>query len=219
MKTSERLYESVKETWTGYFEHPFVKGIGDGTLDIDKFKFYMVQDHLYLLQYAKVFAMGIVKAEKESDMRLLVEMVDEILNTENAVHQSYLRSLGISREELSSANMSLVNVSYADYMISVALKEGLAEIMTAVLACSWSYQVIGDHMKTIPGSENHEFYGYWIKSYSSKEYSDSNDVVIDMVDRLTADYTEKQLLNLEKIIIDCSRYEQMFWDMAWNREM
>ncbi|MCI8342578.1 MAG: thiaminase II [Firmicutes bacterium] len=219
MKTSERLFESVKEIWESYNRHPFVKGIADGTLPLEKFRFYMIQDHLYLMQYAKVFALGVVKASEERHVRAFAAMIDEILNTENAVHQNYLKKLGISKNDIETAKMSLANESYTSYMISVGLKEGLAEIAVAVLACSWSYKMIGDFMKTVPGCENHEFYGQWINSYGSDEYSKSNDVIIHIVDSLTENYAEEQLQNIEKIIKLCSKYEYAFWDMAWNMEM
>ena len=54
MKVSERLYNSIIDLWDKYNEHPFVKGLADGTLPLEKFQFFMIQDHLYLMQYAKV---------------------------------------------------------------------------------------------------------------------------------------------------------------------
>lgn len=54
MKVSERLFGEVKEIWDSYNTHPFVKGIADGSLPVEKFRFYMIQDHLYLMEYAKL---------------------------------------------------------------------------------------------------------------------------------------------------------------------
>ena len=197
MKVSERLYSKVKDIWESYNLHPFVQGIANGNLPIDKFQFYMIQDHLYLLQYAKVFALGLIKA----------------------THQAYLKQLGITREMIDSAKMSLVNESYTNYMISIGFKEGLAEIAVAVLACSWSYKLIGEYVASVPNSKDNEFYRPWIDTYTSEEYIKENDMTIDLVNSLTENYTEEQLENLEKIIVNCSRYEYMFWDMAWNKEM
>ena len=58
MTMTERLLEATKEIWDGYNETPFVKGIADGSLDHEKFKYYMIQDYLYLLDYTKVFSIG-----------------------------------------------------------------------------------------------------------------------------------------------------------------
>ena len=51
MTMTERLLEATKEIWDGYNETPFVKGIADGSLDHEKFKYYMIQDYLYLIDY------------------------------------------------------------------------------------------------------------------------------------------------------------------------
>lgn len=219
MKLTQRLYESVKEIWDSYNEHPFVKGIAYGTLPLENFKFYMIQDHLYLLQYAKVFALGIIKSKTESDMKLFARLINDTLNTENKVHQDYLAKLGITREDIDNAKTSIVTDSYTNYMVSIAFKEGLEELAVSVLACAWSYKLIGDFMETIPNSKEHEFYGNWINTYTSKEFRDSIEIIMDMVDRLGEGYTEEQIQNLEKILINCSRYEYMFWNMAWNKEM
>ena len=219
MKVTDRLYTAVKEIWDSYNQHPFVKGIADGSLAIDKFQFYMVQDYLYLMQYSKVFALGIVKAQKEEDMRLFADLVHSTLNSETATHKAYLKRLGITVSHMENAKTSLVTQSYTNYMLSVSFTEGIAELATTVLACAWSYKMIGDFMDTVPGSKEHEFYGEWVKCYTSKEYRESNDIIIDLVNRLAEDYSEKQIENLERIIVDCSRYEYMFWDMAWNKEM
>ena len=69
MKVSQRLYEKALPIWESYFTHPFIQGMADGTLAKDKFQFYMIQDHKYLMEYAKVFALGVIKSRDEKDMR------------------------------------------------------------------------------------------------------------------------------------------------------
>ena len=216
MNVSQRLYEKALPIWESYYQHPFVHGIADGTLPVEKFQFYMIQDHKYLMQYAKVFALGLIKADQESDMRLFSGLITATLDTENAVHQSYLGRLGITRELIDATPMCLNNASYTNYMISISFKEGLAELMTAVLACSWSYKLIGDFMETVPGSKDHPFYRHWIETYTSEGFRTCNDQMIELVDRFSAGYTEPQLQRLDQIILDCSEYEDQFWDMAWT---
>ena len=133
MKVSQRLYEKALPIWESYFTHPFIQGMADGTLAKDKFQFYMIQDHKYLMEYAKVFALGVIKSRDEKDMRLFAAFIADTLNTENAVHQFFLKELGITQEDIERTPMCLNNDSYTNYMIAVAMKEGLAELTTAVL--------------------------------------------------------------------------------------
>ena len=216
MKLSETLYLSAKDIWDSYYEHPFVKGIGEGNLDIKKFKYYMVQDYLYLLEYSKVFALGIVKAKDEDTMRIFAESVYSILNGETSIHRKYMERLSITKEEIIKATPALCNTSYTNYMLWVSQNEGLLQLAVAVLSCSWSYKMIGDKLSEIPNSVNHEFYGEWIKGYISKEYAQSNDVIINLIDRLGEGCSHGEVENLKTIFINCSRYEYEFWNMAYN---
>lgn len=217
MKVSERLFSGVEDIWDTYNRHPFVKELAAGTLPIEKFRFYMIQDHLYLMHYAKLFALGLIKSRKESDLRMFASLITGTIDTENAVHREYLKSLGITRELIDDAKMSLTNESYTNYMLSVGYSGGLAEIATAVLSCSWSYKYIGDFVKENGKLENNP-YIKWIEEYSSKEYSDANDEIINFIDRITENYNEEQLAYLDEIMLVCSRYESMFWDMAYDLE-
>ena len=216
MKPSERFYRLAMPIWETYFTHPFVAGIGNGTLEPEKFRYYMVQDHKYLMQYAKVFAIGLVKAVDEADMRMYSNLITATLDTENAVHQAYLAELDVTRAMIDETPMALNNKSYTDYMIAQATKGGLPEIATAVLACSWSYKVIGDYLETVPGHHDHPFFARWIDMYTSDGYRQANDDMIELVDRYCKDLTEEHLARLDQILLDCSYYEYQFWDMAWS---
>ena len=55
-KTTERLLAATQDIWEGYLNHPFVHGIAD--------RFYLLQDYVYLFDYAKVFAQGVVKSRE-----------------------------------------------------------------------------------------------------------------------------------------------------------
>lgn len=219
MKNSERIYQDMIELWETYNNHPFVQGMADGTLPKEKFKFFMTQDHLYLMQYAKVFAMGVLKAKDEADMRLFASLISATLDVENAIHKTYLAKLGMTNEELAAAKPSIVTDSYTNYMIAVAQKEGLREIMAAVLACSWTYKLIGDYLEQYPGAKDQEFYGMWVRQYMGEVYRSSNDMMIDMFDRMSEGCSEEEYQNLKHIIHACTQYEYMFWDMAWNQKM
>lgn len=219
MKFTSDLYESAKDLWNSYYEHPFVKGIGEGTLDVDKFKFYMIQDYIYLLDYAKVYALGVVKANTEEVMQGFSAMVNNILNGEMKIHRSYMKRIGITAEEVKNTKASLTNISYTHYMLAVANNGTLAELTVSLLACMWSYLEIGRKLSKIPGSTEHEFYGEWIRGYISEEFRKDTQWVIDLVDELSENLSEREKERLKDIFINTSRYEYLFWDMAYNKGM
>ena len=217
MTTTERLLQAAADIWEGYHRHPFILGIADGTLDPAKFQFYMIQDYIYLFDYARVFALGVVKAKKADAMRSFAAYVHQILDGEMNLHRSYMQRLGIDLQEAEATACALANTSYTAYMLDVAFKEGEAEIAAAILSCALSYEIIArrivaDH----PEAVVHPFYGEWIESYASAEYHAANEALIALTEQLTAEYTEEQMQHLCEIFVTCSRYEEMFWDMAWR---
>lgn len=219
MLLTEKLYKSAEEIWDSYLEHSFVKEIGLGTLELDKFKFYMIQDYLYLIEYSKVFALGILKASNEETMRIFSSLVYSTLNDEMKVHKLYMEKLKITKEEIKNVKPSLVNISYTNYMLWQGNNGDILDIITAVLSCSWSYAIIGKKLNEIKNAAQHEFYGDWIKSYSSEEYINGNDKILELLNNLGNNISNEKLEKLIDIFLNCSRYEYMFWDMAYNKEM
>lgn len=213
---STRLRQAADPVWEKCLHHPFVTGIGDGTLDVEKFRYFMLQDYLYLFDYARVFAVGVVKARDPELMRTFSRNVDAILNGEMNIHRAYMKRLGITEEQVFAVKPALDNLSYTNYMLSVAHTGGPMEIVASILACSWSYAEIGQALAQIPGAADHPFYGEWIQGYASEDYAATNQALMELMDELAAGATEAQMAHLTDIFVNCSRYELGFWDMAWE---
>lgn len=217
MKTTERLLMATKDIWTAYNEHPLVMGLQDGTLDREKFRYYIIQDYLYLEEYARVFALGIAKARSPETIRLFSKYVTLLIEGEMDIHRGYMGKFAVSREELEATPRALDNLSYTSYMLRIAYEEGEAEILAAILACAYSYEIIA---KTImarnPDAAGHPFYGEWIRGYTDPHYNEANLLLLETTDRLTGHYSEAQLRHLEEIFTACSRYELAFWELGWN---
>lgn len=216
LKLTDRLYLAAKPIWDGYHDHPFILELGEGTLPIPKFRYYMLQDYVYLFDYAKVFALGLVKAKDEELMRLFSDYVYSTLNGEMGIHKSYMKRLGITDDEVRAVRMALPNISYTHYMLTIGYNEDVLAILVSILACAWSYQLIGEKLSEIPGASEHEFYGEWIKGYSSEDYAAGNDRLIETIDKLGENISEDDAAHLIEIFINCSMYEEGFWDMAYN---
>lgn len=219
MNLTDRLYEEVKDIWEGYLNQLFVKELGEGTLKEDSFRFYMVQDYRYLLQYAKVFALGILKAEDEGLMRRFACMVHDTLDGEMDVHKIYMERLGITKQEIASTKSALANLSYTSYMLDVSYKGDVLDVLVAVLSCAWSYQMIGEHHKNIPGALEHPLFGEWVAGYASPEYISSVQEIMDAVNELGGDISQKKEDYLKEIFLNCCRYERDFWEMAYHMDM
>ena len=217
MKLIDKMTAATADIWAEYNKHPFVKGIEDGTLDREKFRYYIIQDYLYLIEYTKVFGIGIAKAKSTEVTKLFASYIQLLTDGEMDIHRGYMGRFGVTEEELADTPRALDNLSYTSYMLRVAYEEGEAEVLAAILSCAYSYEMIARNIvKNNPNSVNHEFYGDWIKGYASDEYSKENIVLFEMLEKLTANYTDEQKQHIVDIYVACSRYELAFWDLSWN---
>lgn len=212
----DRLLEETKDIWAQYNEHPFVMGIQDGTLDKEKFKYYIIQDYHYLVDYARTFAVGTAKAKSLETTRMFSAYINVLTGSEMDIHRGYMGKFAVTQEELDATPRSLDNLSYTSYMLRVAYEESEVEILTAILSCAYSYEVIAKKIvENNPLAAEHEFYGEWVRGYASEEYAEENKVLLDTLEKLTQDYTEEQIAHLVEIFVACSRYEAAFWEMSW----
>lgn len=215
----EQLFQKVKPIWDRSHAHPFVQGIGHGTLEIEKFRFYMIQDYLYLIEYAKLFALGAVKASDVKTMGEFAKLLDSTLNVEMDLHRQYAKKFSILEEELEEAQSAPVTLAYTHYMLHVAQNGTLAELVSALLPCMWSYWEIGKGLSTIPRAKENELYGEWVDMYSSAEFGQLSQWLINLLNQLAQGKSERELEKLTEIFMNTSRFEYMFWDMAYNEEM
>ncbi len=216
-KVTDILLNEVKDIWDSYNEHPFVTGIADGSLDKEKFKYYMIQDYLYLIDYAKVFAVGAAKSEDIEVMRCFSGYIDQILNGEMSIHKKYMARLGIDIKEAEKAKMSLDNTGYTSYMLRAAYEGGACDTLAAILSCAVSYEVIAKRIDACyPHAKEHEFYGEWILGYIDPEYAKANRGLENLMEKLCLNIDDGSLKRLKRIFINCSLFEKAFWDMAWE---
>lgn len=219
MKTSEILLNSVSELWHSFSRHPFILSLQNGTLERELFRNYIIEDTLYLADYARVFAVGTAKAQDTHVGALFASYIG-IMHGEMDVHHGYLEKLNVTTDELKNAKPKLNNLAYTSYMLRVAYEETPAEILAAVLPCAYSYEVIARKMTdNAPDCTKDNFYGEWIESYASEEYSRGNKVLIETLDRLSADYTPEKISHLADIFRYCSLFEMEFWNASADGKM
>ena len=134
------------------------------------------------------------------------------------IHRAYMERLGITEEQVFAVRPALSNTSYTNYMLSCAAAGGTAEIIAAILSCSWS--LCGDRLppRGHPRTADHPFYGEWVRGYAGEEYQRTNDALVELMDQLAEGCTEAEYRRLEEIFVNCSRYELGFWEMAWTLE-
>lgn len=218
-KFTERLYDNVQSIWEKNHQHPFVQGIGKGTLEREKFIYYMKQDYVYLIDYAKLFSAAVMKATDLETMGKFAKIIDETLNFEMELHRQFAAEFGISRAELEATRPTPVNLAYTRYMLHVAQNGSLAEVVSCLLPCAWDYWEIGKLLRKQYGHQlDTNPYAKWIETYDSNTFGEGAKWLIELMDALADGKPERELARLEEHFQMTSKYEYLFWDMNYHKQ-
>jgi len=215
---AEELRQKYAQIWEAQKNHPFVRGIGDGTLPLDNFRYYMRQDFLFLVDYCRASASAVAKAETLEDMQYFSQGLDATLNTEMSLHIGFCEDLQITEEELRATEPSPTTLAYTSHLLRAASQGDAGEIAAAMLPCAWGYAEIGRALFNCGMPEGQPLYHRWIEMYVSDEYVADAEKLKSFVDRSgeRAGPVVRQRMDLAFRL--GSQYEYQFWDAALRME-
>lgn len=214
---TDRLRKQAASIWEAQLHHPFVQGIADGTLDLDKFKFWLGQDYLFLIEYARLFALAAARSPDLNTIIRFATLLKETVETEMNLHREYVAEFDISLDDLERAALAPTTRGYTDFLLRVATTGDFAELVAALLPCMWAFSEIGQRLEELPPPRDQR-YAKWVAMYSSPEFAQLAQWCRDLLDQLADGLPEHQLQKIENAFLTSSRYEWQFWDMAWNME-
>ena len=212
---SEQLRAAAAGLWEAQHAHPFVRGIGDGTLPVERFAHYVRQDYLFLIEYARMLALGAARADDVATMRRFADLAQAILGEEMELHRAFARDFGISEAQLEAEQPAPATQAYTDFLVRTAALGDLAELAAALLPCMWGYAEIG-HRLAAAGTPADERYARWIQMYAADEFEELAAWCRGLVDRLGAAVGDDGHARMTRAFVTCSRYELAFWEMGWT---
>jgi thiaminase/transcriptional activator TenA len=218
MSFSEHLRRIAKPIWDAQLTHPFVVQLGDGTLPERKFKYYILQDARFLGDLARVFSAAAQKAPDSDSALRFNRLAEETIVVERSLHESYGKKWKMTPKQMTSVQMAPTNFAYTRHMLAVAATGSACEITVVALPCAWIYCVVGKHLlRRGKPSQDHP-YRDWLMLYASPEFAEVQKWMRKKVDQWAKEASRAEKERMEEAFIISSRYEWMFWDMAFAEE-
>lgn len=212
----EDLKIACQAEWQAYIEHSFVCQLGDGALAPEAFQHYLKQDYLFLIQFARAFALAAYKSSNLSDLRQAKEGLQAILDVELDLHVSYCKEWGISEEELARLPEARATIAYTRYVLDTGNRGDLLDLHVALSPCMVGYGEIANWLNNragaIRGDQNP--YDAWIAMYESDEFQQAMQAEICWLDERLAEVSPARFEQLTRIFSDSTRLEIDFWDMG-----
>lgn len=214
-----RLIDACPDAWRRYTGHPFVRGMADGSLPEAAFRHYLAQDYLFLIHFARAYALAAYKADDLADMRAAAATVTALLDTEMSLHVQYCAGWGLSEAEMAAVPEDPACVAYTRYVLDRGMAGDLLDLQAALAPCVVGYGVIGARLAADPATKRGEGnpYDAWIAMYSGEEYLDVVRASVAQVDRLAAKRGgEARFDALARTFAAATELEVDFWQMGLN---
>src|SRR3954464_16047332 len=173
MSFFERLKSEAFVEWRAYTEHPFTAGLADGTLPKAAFRHYLVQDYLFLIEFARAYALAVYKSPQLSDMREAASGLSAILDVEMNLHVKLCAGWGLSPNDLEHAAPAVEMLAYTRYVLDAGMRGDLLSLKVALAPCVIGYAEIATRLAARPGaSATTNPYSVWIKEYAGTPYQE-----------------------------------------------
>jgi thiaminase/transcriptional activator TenA len=213
---TKELWEAIAPIYAAILRHPFVAGLTDGSLARDAFRFYAVQDALYLREFARALSLAAARAPEDDWIVMFDEHAAGALKVERALHESFFSEWGLTREAVLATALAPTNQAYTSYLLAVAYGAPFHEAVAALLPCYWIYWEVGKELERA-GSPD-PLYAKWIGTYAADEFGDVVRAVLAATDAVAARLGAAERAAMRAHFVTTSRYEWMFWDMGYRQE-
>lgn len=211
----QQLVQESLPVWEKCLHSEFLTHLADGTLDEACFKGYIVEDSLYLREYAKVFAWGMTKAKDMQTIRTYYSLLSFVNESEDAARLHYLKHFGLTDEGIQSLPLRPENRAYVDSMIEATKNgEGAAECMMACLPCMLSYGWLFQKLLQRSPAVKDTYYGALVLDYASPGYDAACRTWAERAEAACTGLSPDRAARCRAIFRACSEHELHFWEMC-----
>lgn len=212
----ETISKSLR-IWDECVKSDFISELKKGTLPIEKFKSYMVQDSIYLKHYARVYGKAIFHSTNLRDIQIYYSILSFVTDTESAVRINYLSSFGMTDDDIEFIQPLQENQNYIDFLLNIAEGGNVCEILMAVLPCMMSYSYIFRKIADEPDTSKSQYWDF-IQDYADNKYYEDCISWGEFADCKCENLTENEKRHLSEIFEEASILELDFWKMAYKEQ-
>lgn len=215
MDIFDRLKTASAAEWSSYVDHDFVRQLGAGILPEAAFRTYLVQDYLFLIQFARAYALATYKSRTVEDIKVAQGGLAAILS-EMELHVKLCSRWGLSPADIAAAPEAQATVAYTRFVLDCGAAGDLLDLHVALAPCVIGYAEIGRRLAPdgVAALGDHP-YGEWIGEYCGDGYQDIAETARRHLDDLAArSMTETRFAELAKLFATASRLEADFWQMG-----
>lgn len=213
MKWSEKAWEAALPIYNSIISHPFISELINGTLDEQKFNFYIKQDSYYLSEYGRVLAGISAKLSCNNDREAFLHFAGDSIAVEKALHELFLANA----PEVNGIPVSPGCLLYTGYLHQQLATKSVEETLASVLPCFWIYKKVGDYILRNQNKNNNP-YQPWINTYGGEEFANAVKKAVEICDKTAEDAPISRQTSMTEAYVTASKMEWIFWESAYRLE-
>ncbi len=214
----DQLKRACVDEWNAYCHHDFVNEIGEGTLPIESFRYYLEQDYIFLIHFSRAWALAVYKSSSVAEMQWATEILHSTVNTEMSLHVGFSERFGVSQEQLENTKEAQANLAYTRFVLDKGLAGDLLDLYVALMPCVVGYAEIGNRLSLEydPVLANNP-YREWIEMYSSEEYQTLAIKSISVLERICRERGGMSRIDeLKATFRSATVLEEGFWSLCYD---
>lgn len=214
----ETAREQTVPYWEGSFKHPFIVQLQEGTLPIENFRYYLIQDSYYLRHFSALYE-RVAKITDEPRLRMqMMNNARDLAKGELAIRAKFFEEMAITDEELNETGVAPTAYHYVSHMYRQLIENNDAIAAASLLPCSWLYFEIGERLRAANVTSPVAIYQDWIETYGGEEAREAIEKECALLNRLYAESSKENQENMISAFVISARMEFNFWEMAYKFE-
>jgi len=218
MPVSALLRERAQAAWRAAVDHPFVRGLADGSLPPPVYARYLAQDYVFLIGYCRVFGLAAAKAAPLAVLTTFAGLLHETATTEMDLHRAECARYGLDPDALAATEALPTTRGYVDHLLSTAALSDVDVILAAVLPCQVGYAEVGAALAAEGADHDDNPYAAWVRAYADAGFQSLARQTAALLDRVADGASPARMELLSETFLRSCRYEAAFWEAAWNGE-
>jgi thiaminase/transcriptional activator TenA len=212
-----QLRQQAGRHWQDYVNHPFLQQLAAGTLPEAAFQRYLTQDYLFLIHFARAYALLVSKLRTLPEMRAATASLNAIVS-ELPLHVAYCASWGLDEEQMTTQAEAPETMNYTRYVLDIGHSGDALDLLAALLPCVAGYAEIGLGLLHSPSTVMEDNpYATWIRNYGDEGYLTGVQAAIQLLENLGRQRgAQSRFAELSQIFTTATQLESAFWQMGLN---
>ncbi len=214
MGLTEALRQKYQELWEKMVTHPFVLELGEGTLPVEKFQTYFIQDYAFLVDWSRLMALAVSKAPDVEAARRMTLSLSGALTAEESLFRRSFEELGVPPARYLGAELLPTALAYSNFLLRTGHEGSFNEILTVLLVVEWTYWDWARRLVEQGKRPGRRAYQEWVDIHAAPALEEFVRWARERVDQSPAN----EHPFLERAFLTALRYEYLFWEMAYRGE-